>query len=52
MSTTYTWNNFKITATYTGSKAADWGDNSTKNWNHHRVTVTNQDTGKRTCFDF
>lgn len=52
MSTTYTWNNFKITATYTGSKAADWGNDCPTNWNHHRVTVTNQDTGKRTCFDF
>ena len=43
--------NFKITATHTGGKPADWGDGQ-ENWNHHRITVTNTETGKRTAFDF
>lgn len=48
---TVTFKNWKITATYTGSKAANWGGN-VENWNHHTVTVTNTENGKRTRFDF
>lgn len=47
---TYTFNNFRITAEYTGSKPAAWSNS--KNWNHHRITVTNTENGKRTGFDF
>lgn len=43
--------NFKVTANYTGSKKAEWG-NGQENWNHHRVTVTNTENGKHTGFDF
>lgn len=43
--------NYRIAATYTGEKAAPWG-NGQENWNHHRITVTNTETGKRTTFDF
>lgn len=45
------WKNWTVTATYTGSKAAPWGDGR-ENWNHHNVTVINRDNGKRTRFDF
>jgi len=41
--------NFKITANYTGAKAAKW---SKDNYNHHNITVINTDNGKRTRFDF
>ena len=44
-------NSFIITATYTGSKCAPWG-NGRENWNHHTVTVRNTATGKKTSFDF
>lgn len=47
-----TFNNFEITATYTGSKPAPWGDTMPKNWNHYRITVKNTNNGKRTGFDF
>jgi hypothetical protein len=46
-----TFENFSIRATYTGSKAAQWG-NGRENWNHHKVTVTNKDNGLKTSFDF
>ena len=45
------YNNFIITASYTGSKCAPWA-NGRENWNHHIVTVRNKETGKRTSFDF
>lgn len=44
-------NEFTITAEYTGSKPADWG-NGRENWNHHRITVYSSRTNKRTGFDF
>ena len=46
---TYTINNWKISANYTGSKPAPWSED---NWHHHNVTVTNTENGKRTRFDF
>lgn len=46
---TSTFKNFRISANYTGSKAAPW---SGDNWNHHNITVTNTENGKRTRFDF
>ncbi len=42
---------FKLSAKYTGSKKADWG-NGHENWNHHKITVKNTETGKQTSFDF
>lgn len=42
---------FKLSAEYTGSKKADWG-NGQENWNHHKVTVKNTETGRQTSFDF
>ena len=42
---------FKLSAEYTGNKKADWG-NGQENWNHHKVTVKNTETGKQTSFDF
>lgn len=47
-----TFKNFEISAVYTGSKAANWGDKMPENWNHHRVTVKNTETSARTSFDF
>lgn len=47
---TYNYLNWEITATYTGSKQADW--ENINNWNHHRVTVTNTNNGKEIGFDF
>jgi len=45
--------NYKVTATYTGSKKAPWtSPNIPDNWNHHRITVYNLDNKKRTSFDF
>lgn len=41
--------NYIITATYTGEKSAPWSDN---NYNHHKVTIRNTTTGKKTSFDF
>lgn len=46
-----TFKNFEVSAVYTGSKAAEWG-NGRENWNHHRIAVKNTDTGARTSFDF
>ncbi len=46
-----TFKNFEVSAVYTGSKAAEWG-NGRKNWNHHRITVENTENGARTSFDF
>lgn len=43
--------NYRITATYTGAKAATWSEKQ-ENWNHHNITVINTETGKRTRFDF
>lgn len=42
--------NFKISAYRAGEKAAPWSDG--KNWNHHRVTVTNAETRRSTSFSF
>ena len=47
MTTNY--NEFKITATYTGSKISPWNEN---NSNHHKVTVYDADTKLHTSFDF
>lgn len=49
MTTTY--NSFTVTANYTGSKPAQWGDGN-ENWNHHKITVKNKDTGRQASFDF
>lgn len=49
---TITWKDFTITATYTGSKPAPWNDNHSQNWNHHWITVSSKETGKKTGFDF
>lgn len=46
-----TFENFEITATYSGSKAADWG-NKHENWNHHRITVKNVENRRWAQFDF
>jgi hypothetical protein len=43
--------NFTISATYTGSKQAPW-TSGPANWNHHYITVSNRINGKRTRFDF
>lgn len=46
---------FRVTATYTGLKRAPWsfdGQHQHENWNHHRVTVYNSTTKKRVSFDF
>jgi len=43
--------NFTIEAEYTGSKKAEWSNN-TENWNHHEVTITNTKTNEQTSFDF
>ena len=48
---TEAYKDFRITATYTGSKEAGW-EGGPKNWNHHHITVTNVETGKHTDFDF
>lgn len=40
---------FTVSANYTGSKPAEWG-NGQENWNHHLVTVSHN--GKRLSFDF
>lgn len=48
----YEFRNWRVSAVYTGSKKADWGDKMPENWNHHTVTVTNKINGKRTRFDF
>lgn len=47
----YRFNDFEITATYTGDKPAPWSD-SRENWNHHNITVRSTETGKKTRFDF
>lgn len=47
MKTNY--NEFTISAKFTGKKAADWDG---KNFNHSLVTVKNNDNGKKTTFDF
>ena len=46
--------NFTISAKYTGSKKAPWDDGIKypENWNHHTITVRNNETGKKTSFDF
>ena len=41
--------NYAITATYTGEKPAAWNSD---NYNHHTVTVRNTETGRKTSFDF
>ena len=46
-----TFENFQISEKYTGSKKAPWAGGP-ENWNHHIITVTNRDNGKRTQFDF
>lgn len=47
---TATYKNFKVTTKRCNdNKPAPWLYNNT---NHHRVTVTNTDTNKRTSFDF
>ncbi len=43
--------NFTVSARFTGSKKAPWAGGP-ENWNHHTVTVKNNQTGKRTSFDF
>ncbi len=45
------WNGYRIQATYTGSKEANWGDGR-GNWNHHRMLVHAPKNGKRIYFDF
>lgn len=47
---TYEFNDFRITATYKGDKAAKWSGG--ENWNNHWVSVVNTKTGKRTSFAF
>lgn len=47
MTTNY--NEFKITANYTGNKVAPWNE---FNSNHHKVTVYDSDTKRHTSFDF
>lgn len=49
---TYVFRNWKVFASYTGSKPADWGNDMPQNWDHHNVTVINKINGKRTRFDF
>lgn len=44
-----TFNEFTVSSTYTGSKAALWDES---NYNHNRVTVWDIETRKRTSFDF
>ena len=47
------WHEFKVNAIHKGEKAAGWGsERIPENYNHHRVTVVNQETGKRTSFDY
>lgn len=41
--------NYIVTANYTGSKPAAWNPS---NYNHHTITVRNTDTGRKTSFDF
>ena len=43
--------NFEIQSEYTGSKKAEWSNN-TENWNHHEVIVTNTESNEQTTFDF
>ena len=38
-------------ATYTGQKPMTW-DERKMNWNHHRISVHNSETGLRCYFDF
>jgi len=40
---------FKLSAKYTGSKEAEWMPH---NWNHHKITIKNIESGKQTSFDF
>ena len=45
--------NYKVTATYTGSKKAPWTSlNAPDNWNHHTIAIYNSDNKKRTSFNF
>lgn len=46
------WRYYRITANYTGSKKAPWGDGMPTNWNHHKITITNTKIGVRISFDF
>lgn len=43
--------NFKLTSTYIGDKYLEV-DSRTKNYNNHRITVTNTKTHKKTSFEF
>jgi hypothetical protein len=49
-----TFGSFKISSVFTGSKEAPWSkyDRNLRNRNHHTVSVTNTDNGKRTRFSF
>ena len=41
--------NFEITAVYAGDKCSPW---DVRNYNYHKITVKNTETGKKTSFDF
>lgn len=47
----YYFNNLTLTVTHTGSKPAPWSFGPS-NFNHHFITVKNNDNGKRLRFDF
>ena len=43
-----TFKNFTISAVFHGDKVSPWGNN----YNYNKVTVVNNDNGKKTSFDF
>ena len=43
-----TFKNFTISSVFHGNKVSPWGNN----YNYNRVTIVNNDNGKKTSFDF
>lgn len=45
--------NYEVKSEFTGSKKAEWsGNDMPDNWNHHKISVKNTETGTKISFDF